>query len=73
MTRTEKIERIKKYRPSLYMRLQRNVPDLVHDPNHATENDIFSYNNFITVEAKRDNTPEVFIKNFSFYSQETAT
>lgn len=66
MTRTEKLERIKKYRPSLYLRLKKHVPNLILDPDQATENDIFSYNNFISVEAKRDNTPEVFIKNFSF-------
>lgn len=66
MTRTQKLERIKKYRQSLYLRLKKHLPELVKDPEHATEEDIFSYNNFLVVEAKRDKNPEVFIKNFSF-------
>jgi len=66
MTRTQKLERIKKYRPILYRKLAKHLPNLLNNPGNATPEDIFSYNNFIISESKRDAKPEAFIRNFSF-------
>ena len=66
MTRTKKIERIKLYRPGLYSLLLRKVPDLVEDPNNATQNDIFIYNDLIEEVAKLDRNNVAFMRNFSF-------
>ena len=67
MTRTQKIERIKKYRPSLYLRLKRAVPAILESPETANAVEIEIYNDLIKEEAKRDGSNNItFIKNFSF-------
>ena len=62
MTREEKLERIKKYRPSLYMRLKKTVPVLIANPENACDEDIAVYNAMIAHEADNDK----FKQNFSF-------
>jgi len=44
MTRTEKLECINKYRHYLYVRLRKYVPNLLEDPDGATNQDIALYN-----------------------------
>ena len=67
MTRTQKIERIKKYRPSLYLRLKKEIPNLVKSPNTATAVEIDIYNYLIKEEAKNYSENNLtFVKNFSF-------
>ena len=62
MTREAKLERIKKYRPSLYMRLRKAVPDLIANPDNACDEDVAIYNAMIEHEADNDK----FKQNFSF-------
>jgi len=64
MTRKEKLERIKKYRPSLYLKLKKAVPDLLANPENAYDEDIETYNKIIEYEAGND----TFRQNFSFWS-----
>ena len=66
MTRTQKLELIKKYRPRLYSTLTRKVPFLVADPDNASQYDIGIYNNIIEEFAKEDRNNVKFKKNFSF-------
>ena len=65
MTRTEKIERLDKYRHYLYSALFAKVPELVKDPDNATKSDIMIYNQIIAEEAAKENN-ETFKKRFSF-------
>lgn len=62
MTRKEKLKRIQKYRPSLFLKLKKAVPDLIANPEKAYEEDIEKYNKMIEREAGND----TFKKNFSF-------
>lgn len=67
MTRIEKIRRIQKYRPSLYMRLKKKVPNIVEAPNNSTAIEISIYNDLIKAEARNDSKNNLtFVKNFSF-------
>ena len=66
MTRTQKLELIKKYRPRLYSTLLRKVPFLVADPDNASQYDINIYNTLIEETAKKDRNNVTFRKNFSF-------
>jgi len=66
MTRTQKIQLIKKYRSNLYHRLEKHVPRLVSNPEFANGADIKVYNHFIGLEAMRDKNPNAFKKRFSF-------
>lgn len=65
MTRDEKIWRIQTYRPYLYSRLEKVVPNLIRKPEEASVEDIRIYNNIISEEAYNDNNP-VFRNRFSF-------
>lgn len=47
MTRTEKIEYIKKEFPDLYIQLKNNVPLLILEPEKPTITEIHIYNQFI--------------------------
>ena len=66
MTRQRKIELIKKFRPSLYMRLTKEVPELVLNPNNASKGEIDVYNDLIKKEAAGEKN-ERFRQNFSFW------
>jgi len=66
MTRTEKLERIQKYRPHLYLILAKKVPDLIFNPDNASEEDIGIYNSLIAEIARLDNDNIRFKQNFSF-------
>ena len=66
MTRTEKLERIKKYRPRLYAVILKSVPRLVANPYVASEKDIELYNGLIAKVAKMDRNNNTFKNNFSF-------
>jgi len=65
MTRTEKLECINKYRHYLYVRLRKYVPNLLEDPDGATNQDIALYNKIIAAVADKENN-DTFKKNFSF-------
>ena len=66
MTRTQKIERIKLYRPGLYRKLCRHVPNLVINPEHATQEDVETYNYFVACESSMDRNNIAFKNRFSF-------
>ena len=66
MTRTKKIELIKKYRPYLYKQLLRLVPSLVNNPDEASKKEVFIYNQLLEEEAIQDPRSAQFAKNFSF-------
>ena len=65
MTRERKIELIKKFRPFLYAMLENQVPNLIADPDNASNYEIFIYNNLIDKEAKSENNFP-FKRSFSF-------
>lgn len=66
MTRTEKLERIRKYRPHLYLILAKKVPDLIFNPDDASEEEVSIYNSLIAEIARLDNNNVRFKQNFSF-------
>lgn len=51
MTRAEIIAQIKKAYPGLYEELEKRVPDLLADPDNATEDDIAEYNAFVCLHS----------------------
>jgi len=65
MTRQKKIELIQKFRPSLYLRLNKEIPNLIKDPDNASEGEISVYNYLIQKEANDEQNPR-FKQNFSF-------
>ena len=66
MTRTQKIERIRIYRPCLYMTLTKLVPQLVAYPEYASPADIEVYNYHVSRESLVDNNKSAFKNRFSF-------
>ena len=66
MTRTKKLELLNRYRPGVYYRLEKEVPNLVKNPDTATEEEILIYNFLIAKIARLDNNNVSFKKNFSF-------
>ena len=65
MSRAKKIERIQTYHPGLYVKLRKEVPELIKSPEDATSQDIKVYNDLISDYAKKQSIP-IFAKNFSF-------
>lgn len=66
MTRKQKLERIHRYRPTLYIILNKQVPGLVCNPDTATAEEVEIYNDLIAEVARLDHNNETFKKNFSF-------
>lgn len=67
MTRVEKIKRIRTYRTHLYMRLKKEVPGILENPDNASAEEVSIYNELIADEASRDTRNNAtFVKNFSF-------
>lgn len=66
MTRAKKIERIKTYRPHLYMILAQKVHKLLENPEKASKYDIETYNYYIAQESSRDHNKTAFKNRFSF-------
>lgn len=65
MTRTEKIEYIKKEYPDLYLQLKNTVPLLILEPEEPTITEIHIYNQFI-VWYSGFLEDESLLKNLSF-------
>ena len=66
MTRTKKLELIEKYRPYLFKQLLRKVPNLVKNPDTASQKEVYIYNLLLEEEALQDPRSAQFAKNFSF-------
>lgn len=65
MTRTEKIEVIKKEHPDLYNQLKYNVPHLLLEPENPTITEIHIYNQFVVWYAGVKDDGSI-LKNLSF-------